>query len=511
MKKSVSLLCAGLTALTCMTGCSNGSSEQNSGNTLGAASQSDVDLTQAVEGEITVSYYDATYYQDFLESTAKAFEEKYPGAKINLETTSTMPEVKSSTDGEGGKSISIDAEDDTQAQSDYISKVNTALMSGGGADVIAMDVIPYYKYAENGQLEDLQTYMDSDSDFNTADYRMNVIEALKYNGGQYVFPLDYSFNYYEYDASLFDEGDVSKLQSADSFTIEELIALAKESQSTATHSFMGMKGYTNPVSGTSVFSELFLANYNSYIDIENKTADFTSGNFADMLDSIREWEAQGFILNSSNADLSIEDFTESTTEQYFYKLKYNIELLTRYLRQEGMEVTVPLAGVSPSTTDNDTVLGLGKGQDGSQVFTYNQAYGMNSNSQNKRLAWEFIKFMASQEMQESLQMQVTGLLGLPIHNEARNNKAADGIVGELFMQTGEPTADKTLTDEQQAALDEYIGVTEKYSDMLNVCPIEDVTINSIIHSEVKAFFEGQSTSDEVAAAIQSKVDMYLNE
>lgn len=494
-----------------MTGCSNGSSEQNSGDTLGAASQSDIDLTEAVEGEITVSYYDATFYQDFLESAAKSFEEKYPGTKINLETSSTMPEVKSSSDGEGGKSVSIEGDEDTQAQSDYISKVNTALMSGGGADVLAMDVIPYYKYAENGQLEDLQTYIDGDSDFNTADYRMNVIEALKYKGGQYVFPLDYSFNYYEYDASLFDESGVSKMQAADSFTIEELIEIAKESESMSLHPIMGMKGYTNPSSGTSVFNELFLSNYSSYIDIANKTADFSSGSFADMLDTIQDWEAQGYILNSSNADLSIEDFTESTTEQYFYKLKYNIELLTRYLRQEGMEVTIPLAGVSPSTTDNDTVLGLGKGQDGSQVFTYNQAYGMNANSQNKRLAWEFIKFMASQEMQESLQMHVTGLLGLPIHNEARNNKAADGIVGELFMQTGEPTADKTLTDEQQAALDDYIGAIEKYSDMLNVCPIEDVTINSIIHAEVKAFFEGQSTSDEIASAIQSKVDMYLNE
>lgn len=511
MKKRVSLLCAGLMALTCMTGCSNGTSDQSSQNTQAAASPSSVDLTEAVAGEITVSYYDATYYGDFLESAAKAFEEKYPDTKINLETSSAMPEVKSSTDGEGGKSVSIEAEDDTQAQSDYISKVNTALMSGSGADVLAMDVIPHYKYAENGQLEDLQSYMDSDSDFDTADYRMNVIEALKYKGGQYVFPLDYSFNYYEYDASLFDESGVSTLQSADSFTMEELVSLAQENENAATHPILGMKGYANPVSGTSVFSELFLSNYGSYIDLENKTADFTSGKFASMLDTIREWEAQGYILNSSSADLSIEDFTESTDTQYFYKLKYDIELLTRYLRQEGMEVAVPLAGVSPSTTDNDTVLGLGKGQDGAQVFTYNQAYGMNANSQNKRLAWEFIKFMASQEMQESLQMQVTGLLGYPIHNEARNNKAADGIVGELFMQTGEPTADKTLTEAQQAALDTYVDATEKFSDMLNVCPIEDVTINSIIHAEVKAFFEGQSTAEDVASAIQSKVDMYLNE
>jgi len=345
-------------------------------------------------------------------------------------------------------------------------------------------------------------------------YRKNIIEALKYNGGQYIFPLDYSFNYYEYDESLFDEDGINKLQASKSFSNEQLVEIAAElfeADPAEPHEMFGMKGYINTSLGTSMFNELFLENYSDFIDIQNRKASFTEGAFSQLLDTIKDWEDKGYLLPSDSAEVSLDDFTASTDNQYYYKLKDNIELLLRYLRKEGWKLSLPTAGIKPSTDNNDIIAGMQAVANGSARFSYSQAYGMNANSKNKRLAWEFIKFMSSQEIQETLQLYPGSLTGLPINNEARLSKAKDGIIGELFIQSGESSANKELTEAQQEALDEYVKAVESFSDMLNTYPIMDTTIDSVINSEVKQFFDGKKSSEDTAKAIQSKAELYLNE
>ena len=513
MKRFLSLLYAVLIAGS-VVGCSGETVKPDNSTTPPADAKSAEDLlNNEIEGEITVSCYDTVFYRDFLETAAKSFEQKYPGTTIHVDSVSQMPDVKSN-ESDGEKRIAIEAEEDAQGQSDYISKINTALMSGGGADLFAMDILPFYKYAENGQLEDLQKYMDLDTEFNMDNYRKNIIEALKYNGGQYIFPLDYSFNYYEYDESLFDEDGINKLQASESFSNEQLVEIAAglfEADPAEPHEMFGMKGYMNTSLGTSMFNELFLENYSGFIDIQNRKASFTDGAFSQLLDTIKDWEDKGYILPSDSAEVSLDDFTASTDNQYYYKLKDNIELLLRYLRKEGWKLSLPTAGIKPSTDNNDIIAGMQAVANGSARFSYSQAYGMNANSKNKRLAWEFIKFMSSQEIQETLQLYPGSLTGLPINNEARLSKAKDGIIGELFIQSGESSANKELTEAQQEALDEYVKTVESFSDMLNTYPIMDTTIDSVINSEVKQFFDGKKSSEDTAKAIQSKAELYLNE
>jgi ABC-type glycerol-3-phosphate transport system substrate-binding protein len=63
--------------------------------------------------------------------------------------------------------------------------------------------------------------------------------------------------------------------------------------------------------------------------------------------------------------------------------------------------------------DIDEIAGLLTNEAGQAAFRCYQSYGMNANSKNKTLAWEFIKFMLSEEMQQSL-----NLLGFPVNNAA---------------------------------------------------------------------------------------------
>jgi len=120
-------------------------------------------LAGDISGEITVSCYETYLYQSFLEEAAELFEAAYPGTKVNVECFAKLPEVKTIEIDENSSMAVSDAGDETQAKQDYVNRINTELMGGKGPDILAIDVLPYHKYAESGMLEDLQTYMTADA------------------------------------------------------------------------------------------------------------------------------------------------------------------------------------------------------------------------------------------------------------------------------------------------------------------------------------------------------------
>jgi hypothetical protein len=52
---------------------------------------------------------------------------------------------------------------------------------------------------------------------------------------------------------------------------------------------------------------------------------------------------------------------------------------------------------------------------------------------------------------------------------------------------------------------------ERLSDQINTYVFQDTTISDMIASDVRYFFSGSQTAGEVAAALQNKADLYLNE
>lgn len=502
MKKWIAILCV---ATVMLSAAACGQSDQ--------PAQSSIEqlISQELSGEITVSCYDTMAYKEFLEMAAKSFEAANPGTTINVETFAAMPEVKTSQSG--GKNIQMmEKVEDSQEKSDYINKINTELMGGGGADVLAMDILPYYKYADSGQLEDLKAYMDADDSFRKSDYRENIIDALQYKGGQYVLPLDYEFQYLAYDSSLFTEEEEQDLHNDSTFSYEQLFEAAKEpfknvnAEGSEVKRIFGAPAYTGQ--RPNMFSELFLENYDAFIDIENRTVHFTDGGFAELLKTIKEYDEKGYLKpSSSSAQFQLGDLEKNIAEQFFYKTKKQFSLLTEALKGTGMKMMLSFGSMSAGNEDNDKTLGNLQGKNGNVNFSYTQAYGINANSDNKALAWAFVKYMMGEEMQSSLQLSRTSL---PVHNAARKEKAEMGISGELFAQ-GKGNTSGELNESQQKALDQYLETTEKLSDALNYCPIEDTTINSMIDSEAAYYFSGSKTAEEVANALQSKIELYLNE
>ena len=411
------------------------------GISTGSETLESVDFGDELSGEITVSSYETMQIKDFLESAAQTFEEKHPGTKINVETFAAMPEMRSG--GSGGVSFMMARmDDDEQARSDYINKVNTEIMGGGGADVLVMDILPYYRYADNSQLVDLAAYMDADPGFVSDDYRMNVIEATKYKGKQYIMPLDYTFSYYAYDSSLFDETERQILEEGAPYTYERLFEMGAEAfervnaNSAEPVRMFGASAFSTRQSN--LFNEMFKQDYGKYIDIENRKVNFSDGSFENLLETVMNYDTKGYLRPTTEVGGSIErDMTtieRMRDERFFFKANGHSALLTMALQSLGsMLMTMAYGGIAGGNTDDDVVLGSMSGSDGNVNFSYQQAYGINSNSGNKLLAWAFIKHLLSHEVQSSVQLS---RMSLPVNNAAMIDSAKLMLSGQLFSQNG---------------------------------------------------------------------------
>lgn len=485
MKKWIAVICAVTLGLS-VTGC--GQTNEGSVKQL---------LSEQLSGEITVSCYDTMLYKDFLEKAAKVFEKKNPGTKIKVESFAPMPEIRELEDG---STVSTSTEDE-QKQADYISKINTELMSGKGADILAMDILPYYKYVDGGQLEDLQLYMDADSNFDMKDYQKNILDATKFHDGQYIMPLDYMFDYLAYDSSLFNEDEIQNLKKNNKYTYNQLFKVGKEPLQRANAKATEPVRIFETYAGVDMVREILNSEYKNYIDIENKKVNLTDGNFARLLESVKKYGENGYLdLDPRDKEFSMEDLEKMERQHFLFKTKMQTTLMDEALKSAGINSNGPV--MDGGDTSNDKTLGSLTNDNGKVQFKYMQAYGINSNSQNKALAWAFLKFLMSGEIP-------LDSYSFPVNNAARMDMIKLYISGQLFSDKADP--DKELTAEQEKPYETCTKSIEKFTNSLNYYPIKDETIDTMVEKEVDNYFNGSKTADEVANTLQEKIELYLNE
>jgi ABC-type glycerol-3-phosphate transport system substrate-binding protein len=453
-------------------------------------------VVSELTGEITVSCYDTARYQWLLNEAAPLFELEHPGTKINIELFS---QVAGNWDAE-------DYEKEEQTVRDYILRINTQLMSGKGPDILAMDVLPYYKYAASGMLEDLRAYMDADPDINRDDYRYNIFEGVRYKGGQYIMPLNFYYTHLiTFDKNKVGDEAATKLQAKNTFSYTELMGLIEE-RFAADDSDARVIDFSDRA--FQAFITIFRIDYKKYVDLENKKATFTDGSFAKLLNDLHEQELKGYYKPKfSSMEERIEDLVNNQA-LYYYRLSSDYTL---------KQIFTPEESRSPNLTtlvpDIDEIAGLLANDAGQVDFGILQAFGINAYSHNKALAWAFIKFMLGEEMQQSI-----NLLGYPVHNAAfiEDSKVdmLKTVTGYVEMNSGgwrvegyEESTDEKLVQ----AYEDFMEYHNGFVNALSFYPLTDQIITLMVYNEVELFFDGAKSAEMVADTLQNKIWLYLNE
>jgi multiple sugar transport system substrate-binding protein len=463
-------------------------------------------FTGELSGEITVSAYDAMTYRSFLEDAARSFQALHPGATITVETFSAMPEIRRSGDGDK-QMVLVQSRDDPQGRADYVSRVNAGLMSGKGADLYAMDVLPLHKFVEAGQLENLEAYMNGDPGFNKTDYRENILEALRLRGGIWFLPTNYGFNYFGYDSALVPKTAASKFGTGTSWNSGELLAMGEQyygGGADGSAKIFNLPDYS-PTGGFA--RQVLYENIHAYVDLENKKADFVNGGFAGLLESVRRAGEAGYVPQGVAGQESPEGrrlllrAEAEETGRAFFKLRNNFSLASHFSQGTGISIMTEGGGELGDSAEG--IAGIAADADGRVPFECGQGYGISSGSRNKALAWAFVKFLLTEEMQ--LSTGITTVSALPLNNKARAQKA-EQIFSGAFMGREAP-----MSAGQKEALEKYIAATEELSDKINYFRVLDSAVNDMITAEMRYFFNGSKTAEEVAAVLQNQVDLRLNE
>ncbi len=388
--------------------------------------------------------------------------------------------------------------------------LNLEIISGRMPEILVPEAlptgerIPMDSYIAKGMIADVGQLIAEDAELSETDFLTNVFEAYSVDGTlRYVVP---SFTLSTMAARTSHVGDGSGW----SWTKMREVLEA-----------MGPRAQLVDGLDRNTFMEMLLEyRGNDFIDLKTGKCAFDSPEFIEIMKFAYTLPEERHYAFESGEDLyelqylkdktllmelNVWTFLQNVDERLFYRLN-------GYLGGDYTFVSFP--------GSFGEMAGSGAGTDGSGA----DAAGMGALIRGKNLialsalsddlegAWDFARYYLTEEYQKSLESS------LPVNRqlfeewaleETRRSYVTDenGEKEEYDLtlyQGGKAVVVPPLSKEQ---LDELIT----YVESVTTIPFEDINVLNIIIEELGSYFSGQKKAEDVAAVIQSRVQMYVQE
>lgn len=407
---------------------------------------------------IVVSVLAAT---DFIKRAKEKYEKLHPNTTIELKEFES-----SSSNGLMSKS----------EVEKYVKQTTTEILSGKGADLftftVANEALPIDKFINKKAFVNLDEWMQIDSSFDPNKYQMNIIEGSKMSGGSYIMPLEYTLEAFYGDAEAFKNAGVTIDDK--SWTWSDFADISKQLK--AKNSDRYAMGNFAP---EEMINNLVSDNYSRLIDGAGGKASFDSPIFMDMLKQVKALYDDKILRSDST------DTADKRNSSFIYSM---IISPSDYIVRLGLYYPNGKVYLKPHSSD----------QKSGVSFVPTNQIAMNANSKVQRDAWEFMKFLLSEEMQSYPRQTGFSM------NKAINVKAIDDLKSKEVLQDPKSGNIKIKAED-----------LELIRELLSAPSVRNMgyesTVQKIIAEETKAFFSGQKTAEAVAKLIQNRVVTYLNE
>ncbi len=456
-KKGI-VLCI-LASAVALSACSSGSNTPAAGSASGSQSaEQGSGESSSGSNVITVSVVTSNR---FLELAKEKYEAANPGVTIELKQSYETPKPQG-----GAMAPSRPVGYDPAAVEKHVTTVNTELMNGNAADLIMVDSLAYTKYADKNLLVDLQSYMTEEKGFNDEDYYMNIFDALKYKDGLYAIAPNVVPDIWFGNKKRIIDLELDPNSWTWAQFSEKLGELAKQGEDPVVQ-------YVVPEYFT---SERVGENIDKFMNLNEKKASFDSPEFIGLLNEIKSYydngilqepESYGTRSGKAGESLNLKEAFVKSKLQRFESLNF------------GKMLFADPQVFMPPIEDG------GKGNS----FRVGMLLAMNEKSNNKDKAWDFLKFLLSEEMQSEQDLQ-----GLPV-----NKKTAETQIRAL-----ETSGENKLSTEEVAKAKEIIPQLARYGGI-------EPKINDLVMEETVLFFKGEKTAEDVAKTLQNKITLYMEE
>ncbi|OXM15742.1 ABC transporter substrate-binding protein [Paenibacillus herberti] len=448
MKKMLLIL------LSCMLMISVSACASNDGNG-GTRGENKTEEVQTKGGNKTV-IVSMLFVNDFFKEAKQKYEAKYPNVKIELKYLQTA-------DKWGAEDLEK-----------YIKTTNTELLAGKGADVIFMDPLPLGKYVNNKVLANMSVMMEQDPTFQKDEYFDNILDNVKVGDGIYSIPLGFGLSTLLGDEEAIGKAGVSFDDKT--WTWSQLTEAAKQLVKQGDYKY----AFAN-FPPESMLAEMVTDNYAEFVDVSNRKAKFESESFTRLLQQVKAMYDEKIVTEKPGG----------SGKAYFSPVFVNSP--KEYFSLTKVDYAKGKVYQKPSIS----------GQHPGGYFYTNSTLGINDKSSVKAEAWDFVKFLLSEEMQDI----PSDRGGFPI-NKGTYEKQLKQLVGEgkVEVQYG-PGKGKIveIKDADVQALKQFV------TGASNLLANNDPVIKEMISKESEAYFSGQKSTEEVGKLIQNRVTTYLNE
>ena len=355
---------------------------------------------------------------------------------------------------------------------DYSEWFSRQLLRGKEPDVFMVLGEDFNQFAEIGIMKDLEPLMGADPEFDKNAYYATTLRSGQYDGRQYALPYETVPMLMFVNKSLLNKEGLSVPDNDwtwdDLYQISERITKDRDGDGLLDQ--FGMYNYGWMEAAYSNGAELFDENgRESYFNDDKVTEAVRFAKQISDLSQMRKVTKDDF--DAGNVAFMPLPFTEYRTyKTYPYKIK-------KYTKFQWDCITLPAGKSGGNTSVIDTLL-----------------MGISSNTNQERLAWEFLKLLT---YDEEIQMDLFRYSqGVSVLKEVTQSKEAEAILPE-DMEKNEKFIDNRLVSD----VIENGVVTPKFQKYSEVITMADSDINRII--------ENDDNIENSMRILQRQINQYL--
>ena len=404
-----------------------------------------------------------------------------------------------------GADITAETEDEVIREYQAIpDKIYLDMVAGEGPDIL-MNFSIYNQFNSENVLVDLNTLIDGQNGIKREEYFDNIFRAFESKGKMYQVPLCFDVSGYVSSSDI--------VGNRSGWTYEEFENVIKSLPENTSV-------FEDGVSSTQLLDEMLSVASDSFIDYENGTVSFDTAEFRELLEISKKYANTNPVQTDSNTGV----IGQVETDSGFYGVMNPEDAYVDPLERiaEKMLVLLPrqlysledIAILKKALKGKQVFLGIpspnGSGMSALPMMTF----GISAKSKHIEEAWDFIRFMFSEEAQYSYAVDFNSI---PVNRAAlnRRNEAEIEFVKKWNKQFEGKTEDESVDLSKMGRMDELTqeDASEFVSIIENVSTFSsfDPGIMAIIKEEVPGYYEGQRSAEDVSKIIQNKATTKIHE
>lgn len=354
------------------------------------------------------------------------------------------------------------------------TKLITEIGSGAVPDILITDNMPVETFGAKGLLTDLWPFIDADEELGG---RTGVVEpffnALSQDGKLY----EISSSFYITTIA----GPASIVGTEPGWTYDEMYSALDQMPE-------GCELFSLGTTRDSVFSSICMMNLTRFVDWTTGECSFDSDEFISLMEFANrfpetfDWEHHEWTNEDSDA----------------YRIKEGRQLLTTISLSDPYSYTY-----YSEMFNGDMSLKGFPDVPGSGAVFYMSGTGLaiSSTCKNQDAAWSFVRTLLTRDYQENY------TYGFCTNRELFEENLKN-MVGQSYYTYDQVSGEQkeiVFTQEIADSIEDLVNKTTEIGDY------NTSQINDIINEEVAYYFSGEKTAQDVAATIQNRVSIYVNE